>query len=198
MCLHSQLLWTGSSGQWLKQKKLWASISGSSPFPAGPGSCCPLPGPLDSPTLFRHWESKPEMRPSLPGGHTGSPVLSSGLCPSLPVLLQALHRVPMPQGPAIVTFSAGARGGGDSPAPWKPPRGAAALGHVPMVPIRAEMGTQARSGCGTGGSWGHGAASPGHSEEKGGCKGTSCFPELMSWGGSAVGGSREDWNDNRS
>lgn len=49
MCLHSQLPRTGSSGHWLKQKKLWVSISGSSPFPAGLGSCCPLPGPLDPP-----------------------------------------------------------------------------------------------------------------------------------------------------
>lgn len=51
------------------------------------------------------------------------------------------------------------------------------------------MGAQEGSGRSTDKSWGHGAASPGHSEAKGGCEATLLPPELVSWG--RLGGGRQ-------
>lgn len=189
MCLHSQLPRTGSSGHWLKQKKLWVSISGSSPFPAGLGSCCPLPGPLDPPHPIQalgvqarnvsvspwrsHWAHQ-----CSPWG-CALPFLHSPY--SKPCTEFPCHRC-LPWSPPWQ--EPGARG--TLQHPGSPPRGKAALGHVPILLSRAQMGTQERSGRSTDGSWGHGAASPGHSEEKGGLQGHFMLPraDVVEWLGS--------------
>lgn len=122
MCLRAQLLRTGSSGHWLKQKKLWARISGSSPFLAGPGFRCPLPGVLGFPRPVQ----APVAQDSLTMEVTIWARRCSPLGCALPTqpLLQALHGAPAPQGPLrspLQPSPCEQRGGGDSSPPQMMP-----------------------------------------------------------------------------
>lgn len=169
----------------------------------GPGSHCPL-GP---PSLFRHRQPKPEMQPPSPwrslfgltGALLGAVPFPARTALSKPCTVLMRHGVPLRspsqlsrQEPGCCPVSDGVVGLSGTPDDalhpgvlhrCGEPHGSSSTGPGPRaVPSRTQMGTREGSGCSTDRSWGHGAASPGHSEEKGGCEATSCSPELMSWG----------------
>jgi len=198
MCLGSQLLRTGSSGRWLRRKNLWASMSGSSPLPAGPGFRCPSPGTLGHPVPFGPWEPMIEMPRSSPSGLTGAFLgavpfsARTALAPS-PAQCSPRRKVTLLASSGAVDVHRHRR------------RSPLTLGCSPRLAGSPTGDQQHRrcsqqgsdgSGCSTDGPWGRRAASLGHSEEKRGC---GAAPQSCCGGaGWAAGGSREVGSDNRS